>query len=95
MVIPPIPTCWRCGSPVFNHLIRGYVCPHCENIRALKNIARVQRNSYEVKQHSSHDSYNSEVDEDEDVDPVTGFALGCFCLVVIWIIISSLIKAIV
>jgi len=88
MVTPPIPTCWRCGSPVFNHLLRGYVCPHCENIKALKNIARnqqpVQRDNHYNNRYQ-HEEYHQDnnIFLQED-NPFTSFLLGC----AVWFVIG-------
>ena len=38
MVIPPTPVCWRCGGPVFNHWLRGYICPYCRQLDATRKI---------------------------------------------------------
>ena len=35
------PTCWKCGSPVFNHWLRGYVCPYCTQVKQLKAMEKV------------------------------------------------------
>lgn len=77
MVISSQPTCLRCGGPVFNHILRGYVCPSCRQVdatrKAAERIAQAQermaqaqeRNTY--YQADNHDYYNDhEYHEDRE-----------------------------
>ncbi len=46
MAMLPSPTCWRCASPVYNHWLRGYVCPLCTQVKAARRISDQQAKQF-------------------------------------------------
>jgi hypothetical protein len=47
MAMLPPPTCWRCASPVYNHWLRGYVCPLCTQVKAARRISDQQAKQFQ------------------------------------------------
>lgn len=102
MVTPPTPTCWRCGGPVFNHWLRGYICPYCRQLDATRKVAKEAERARKAQEQvhyqepvyyeqPAHYAQSNDQNDDGVIGDVIASGIGCLIVLFVFTAIASVI----